>query len=132
MHWVDKAKLLMSERGISTRGLEKVIGCKKNKLSSLMSQRSVPASDFGIQISKAMQVTAEWLFDESLGIDDLEVEDLHKSYLHVKQALLQAFEALEREEKEKIAAARAAKELDEAAQRVKQRQAGKRSKKKSG
>ncbi len=69
MHWVDKFNLIKSERGLSVRGLECAIGVRKNKLSSILSQRSVPLSSFGVRIARALNVTTDWLFDESIGLD---------------------------------------------------------------
>ncbi len=69
MHWVDKFKLIKQERGLSVRGIERLIGLSTNVLSVSMSRRGMPAVKTCINLARALNVTTDWLFDESVGLD---------------------------------------------------------------
>ena len=69
MDWVDKVKYL--QQGRSLHAIGEAIGLRRNVLATTMAKGSMPSASVGVKLANVLGVKAEWLFDDSLGLDDL-------------------------------------------------------------
>jgi len=62
MDWVTKTDRLL--KGRTKRAVEKAAGWARNSLAASMSSGSTPTALRGARLAKALEVPAEWLFDD--------------------------------------------------------------------
>lgn len=70
--WNEKASRLLNDQGLTVAKLEKKLGAKRGVFYNNFTKGALPAADVGVKIARALDVTAEWLFDDSLGFDVLD------------------------------------------------------------
>ncbi|MCG8404810.1 MAG: helix-turn-helix domain-containing protein [Phycisphaerales bacterium] len=61
-NWIEKTKRLLE--GQSLRAVEKAAGWTTNSLAGTMNQKSVPSATKGVALARALDVSADWLFDD--------------------------------------------------------------------
>ena len=74
MDWTEKFAALQGNR--SVREIARIANVPESSLSTTVIRASVPISGSGTRIAKALGVTAEWLFDDSLGMDSIQYAPL--------------------------------------------------------
>jgi len=70
MKWGQKVLILKGERSISS--LSRAIGMSQSSLSSGISESAKINATSGILLARELGVTAEWLFTDDLGMDEIE------------------------------------------------------------
>jgi hypothetical protein len=70
MHWSEKVQRMAKEGSLSWRGIERNAGWPLNTLKKAVRNRSMVGAGKGIGLACALNVPAEWLFDESKGWED--------------------------------------------------------------
>lgn len=69
MTWTDKVDHLMEGR--PRKWLQASAGIDEAYLRTTLGRGSSPSSHIGIKIARALGVTAEWLFNDELGLESL-------------------------------------------------------------
>lgn len=77
MHWTEKVLKLKGDRPLAA--IERAASWKTNHLSNAINDKSMPQADRAIRLAQALRVPAEWLFDESSGMEDLHLAPLDVS-----------------------------------------------------
>lgn len=70
MTWIEKVNKLKGVLTLSKLG--GLAGWPQNSLSTSMKRGSMPNAGLGIRLANALGVPAEWLFDDNLGMDQIE------------------------------------------------------------
>lgn len=68
MTWIEKIFWLKGDRTFSS--IEREANWTKNTLSNAVNAHSMPGADLGVSLATALDVSAHWLFNDSLGKED--------------------------------------------------------------
>jgi len=69
MDWTEKFERLRKGRSIAS--IEKAANWGHKTLSNALRDKTMPAADRAVRLSKVLGVDPRWLFDENVGMDSL-------------------------------------------------------------